>query len=153
MSGGFPADEFEISADPGRLDVGRIHRFLAESYWARDIPLEVLRTAISNSLCFGAYHRHDGQVGFARVVTDRATFAYLADFLIVDGYRGKGLAERLLGFVMAHPDLDVRRHLLSTRDAHGLYAKAGFGPLTNPDRTMEILRLDFYQRARRNDAT
>ncbi|WP_374685507.1 GNAT family N-acetyltransferase [Promineifilum sp.] len=127
----------EISTDPNRLDVGLIHHFLSEdSYWAQGRALEVTRRAIANSLCFGAY-RDGRQVGFARVVTDRATFAWLADVFVVEEERGLGVGKALLAAVLAHPELqEVRRMLLATRDAHTLYAQFGFRPLDSPDRFM-----------------
>jgi len=127
----------EISTDPDRLDVDLIHHFLSEhSYWARGRPLEVMRRAIANSICFGAYQ--DGrQVGFARVVTDRATFAWLADVFVVEEERGRGVGKALLAAVMEHPELQgLRRMFLATRDAHGLYAQFGFQPLDDQSRFM-----------------
>ncbi len=127
----------EISTARGRMDVSAIHTFLAEeSYWAKNIPREVVATAIEHSLCFGAF---DGQVqvGFARVVTDYATFAYLADVYVVASHRGRGISRRVMESVMAHPALQgLRRWHLVTRDAHGLYAAFGFAPLDVPERHM-----------------
>ena len=130
--------EIEISTDPQLLDVELICRWLAEeSYWAVGIPREVVQRAIANSLCFGAYL--DGQqVGLARVVTDRATFAWVADVFVLDGYRSRGYGKALVAAVLAHPDLQgLRRVMLATRDAHGLYAQYGFTPIP-PDRFMEV---------------
>jgi len=127
----------EISTDPNRLDVDMIHHFLSEhSYWARGRPPEVTRRAIAHSICFGAYQ--DGrQVGFARVVTDRATFAWLADVFVVEEERGRGVGKALLAAVMEHPELQgLRRMFLATRDAHGLYAQFGFQPLDDQSRFM-----------------
>ncbi len=135
-----------VDTDKSRLQLDVIHGFLAESYWAKGIPLEVLRRAIANSLCFGVY---DGerQVGFARVVTDCATFAYLADVFVLESHRGRGLAVRLMEAVTAHPQLHgLRRWVLVTRDAHGLYAKYGFTPLAAPERFMELHDPDVYAR-------
>jgi GNAT superfamily N-acetyltransferase len=139
------AMDYEISTDKGRLDRAAIHAFLAASYWSPGIPEAVVARAIEHSLCFGVFH--DGaQVGFARVVTDRATFGYLADVYLLEAHRGRGLARRLVGEILAHPDLQgLRRLLLATRDAHGLYAKFGFRPLAAPDRMMEIHRPDVYR--------
>jgi GNAT superfamily N-acetyltransferase len=125
--------DFLISTDPCLLDVGLIHDFLANrSYWATRRPLEVVQRSLENSLCFGLYER-GRQVGFARVVTDRATFAWLCDVFVLEEYRGRGLAKWLIESVMNHPDLrGLRRVLLGTRDAHGLYRRYGFTPLADP---------------------
>jgi GNAT superfamily N-acetyltransferase len=128
----------EISTDRHRLDLALIHEFLSSSYWAKDRPREVVERSIEHSLCFGAY---DGgrQVAFARLVTDRAVFAYLADVFVVPDHRGRGIAGLLLDAIFAHPELkDVRLFRLGTRDAHGLYAKYGFKPMLNPERSMEL---------------
>ena len=136
--------EYEISCDKERLDVDAIHAFLQRSYWSPGVPRNVVQRAISNSLCFGVY-QSAGQVGFARVVTDKATFAYLADVYILESHRGLGLGKKLLEFIMAHQDLQgLRRFMLATRDAHGLYAQFGFGPVATPERLMEILDPDVY---------
>ena len=137
----------EVDTDPARLDRDLIHRWLAgESYWAKDMPREVLDRAIGNSLCFGAY-LGDEQVGFARLVTDRATFAYLADVFVLEAHRGQGHAKTLMDAVMAHPEVQgLRRMMLVTRDAHGLYAQYGFTALAHPDRVMERHRPDVYRR-------
>jgi GNAT superfamily N-acetyltransferase len=131
--------EYEISTDPGRIDRDLVHRFLSrESYWARGIPRDVVDRCIDNSLCFGVY-RGSEQVGFARVVTDRAAIAYLGDVFIVAGHRRRGLGKRLVEVVMRHPDLQgLRRFMLGTEDAHSLYERFGFRPLAHPDRMMEI---------------
>jgi len=125
----------EISTDPARLDVAMIHRFLSErSYWAQGRPLDVVRRAIDNSLCFGAYL--DGQqVAFCRLVTDRATFAWLADVFVLEDVRGQGIGKALVAAALAHPDVQGARLLLATKDAHGLYAPYGFAPVA-PDRYM-----------------
>ena len=131
--------DYVISTDRQRLDVRAIHEFLAErSYWARGVALDTVEKSIAGSLPFGAY-RGDEQVGFARVVTDRATFAWLADVFILESERGSGLGKALIACVMDHPDVSgVRRHLLATRDAHGLYARYGFEPLERSERFMVI---------------
>ncbi len=133
-------EHLEISTEIGRLDVDVIHRFLSEeSYWARGRAREVVQQCIDNSICFGAYVAGQ-QVGFARVVTDRATFAWLADVFILDDYRGRGYGKTLVAAVLAHPDLQgLRRWLLATKDAHGLYAQNGFTPVP-PERFMERLK-------------
>lgn len=131
-------DGLLFSTDRARLDIDAIHGFLSrESYWVPDIRREFVERGIANSLCFGTYEG-DRQVAFARVVTDGAGFAYLCDVFVVQEARGRGLGKRLMDFVFAHPDLQrVRRFMLATRDAHGLYAQYGFTPLTHPHRFME----------------
>ena len=138
--------EYEISTDTHRLNVEVIHKFLAEdSYWSPGIPRSVVERAIGNSLCFGVYHRA-AQVGFARVVTDKSTFALLADLFILKAHRGKGLSKWLMHRVVGHEDLQgLRRLLLLTSDAHGLYRQFGFEQLGNPSRFMEVLRQDIYR--------
>lgn len=139
-------DDYLISTDPARLDVPFIHAFLSASYWAEDIPFETVRRSIENALPFGLYHGSD-QVGFARVITDRATFAYLGDVFVIDSERGRGLATWLMEAIVAHPDLQgLRRWVLLTRDAHGLYRKFGFTAVNAPDRYMEIWNPDVYRR-------
>jgi GNAT superfamily N-acetyltransferase len=142
-----PAD-YEISTDPHRLDVEVIHKFLAEeSYWSPGIPRSVVERGIENSLCFGVYHRA-AQIGFARIVTDKSTFALLADVFILKAHRGKGLSKGLMRCVVEHEDLQgLRRFLLLTSDAHGLYRQFGFKELGNPSRFMEVLRQDMYRAA------
>ena len=135
---------YEISCDPARLDIDAIHDFLAGSYWAAGIPRSVVERALANSLCFGVY-RDGQQVGLARVITDRATFAYLSDVYILPEHRGQSLAKRVLEEVIRHPELQgLRRMLLFTRDAHALYAKFGFKPLAHPERVMDLLDPDVY---------
>jgi GNAT superfamily N-acetyltransferase len=146
-------ENFSISTDKSKLDISVIHRFLSHSYWSENIPVEIIKKSIEGSMCFGLY---DGdkqtlpagrQVGFARMVTDKATFAYLADVFVLEEYRGKGLSRWLMEVILAHPDLQgLRRILLATRDAHGLYAKFGFTPLNNPDRFMHIHNPDVYKK-------
>jgi GNAT superfamily N-acetyltransferase len=136
--------DYEISFDASRIDVEAAHAFLSSTYWAPGIPLSVLRKAIDNSLCVAAFI--DGkQVAFARAVTDRATFAYIADVYVLDAHRGKGISRAMVSALLAHPELQgLRRLMLATRDAHGLYEKFGFGPLANPARMMEVHRPDVY---------
>jgi GNAT superfamily N-acetyltransferase len=135
-----------ISTDNQLLDIGLIHRFLAtESYWAAGIPLDVVRRSLEHSLNFGVYCEGQ-QVGFARLVTDYATFVYLADVFILAAWRGRGLATWLVEVITAHPDLQgMRRWLLFTKDAHDLYRKVGFAALRNPDRAMEKSLPDIYR--------
>lgn len=139
---------FSISTDPARLDRRLIHEFLRESYWARGIPREVVDRSIEGALCFGVFEGK-AQVGFARVVTDRATFAYLADVFILESHRGRGLAAWLMEAIRAHPELqELRRWILMTRDAHGLYEKFGFREIEDPRRCMEIVDREVYTRRR-----
>jgi len=128
---------YHISTDAAQLDISAIHAYLSQSYWAKRIPLATLCTAIDHSVCVGA-KLNGHQVGFARVVTDRATFAYVADVYVLDAHRGKGVARAMLSALFALPALQgLRRLLLITRDAHGLYAKLGFTALEQPARFME----------------
>lgn len=136
----------EITTDPSRLDIDLIYRYLAEeSYWARGIPPEIVRTALENSLCFSGFL--DGrQVGLARVITDRATFAYLADVFVLEAYRGRGFGKALVQAVVDYPELQgLRQMLLFTRDAHSLYALFGFRTPENPDRIMIRRIVESYQ--------
>lgn len=138
--------DYEIDTDPARLDVDAIHAFLHDSYWAEGIPRQLVCKSIEHALCYGVY-RGDTQVGFARVVTDYATFAYLADVFILEPHRGQGLSKWLLSCILAHPELGaLRAWMLATRDAHGLYARYGFRPLTQPDRFMRRVQPDAYRR-------
>ena len=124
----YTRDEYTISTDRARLDVDALHGFLVKSYWATGMQREALERAILNSLCFGVYHGTQ-QIGFARAITDLATYAYLADVFIVEAYRGRGLSKWLMECILAHPDLQgLRRFALFTRDAAGLYTQYGFGP-------------------------
>jgi len=137
----------EISTDPARLDIDLVHEFLNTSYWARGRRRSVVERSISNSLCFGAY-QNGCQVAFARVVSDRAVFAYLMDVFVVPEYRGQGISKALMRAVLDHPDLqNLRLFVLGTRDAHGLYAQFGFQPLVEPDRWMAIQDEDSDTRA------
>jgi N-acetylglutamate synthase-like GNAT family acetyltransferase len=138
--------EYEISTDTHRLNIQVIHNFLAEeSYWSPGIPRAIVERAIQNSLCFGVYLRTE-QVGFARVVTDKSTFALLADVFILSAHRGKGLSKWLMRCVVGHEDLQgLRRLLLLTSDAHSLYRQFGFKELGNSSRFMEVLRQDIYR--------
>jgi GNAT superfamily N-acetyltransferase len=140
--------DFQLSDDPARFDLARAHRWISrESYWAAGIPLETFRRACANSLTVGAYAASGEMTAMARVVTDRATFGWICDVFVDAGFRGHGLGKALMGYLKAHPDLQGFRRLhLATRDAHGLYAQYGFGPLTGPDRWMEIRDPDVYRR-------
>lgn len=135
-----------ISDDPVLLDLDVIHGFLSRSYWSPGIPRDLLRRAIEQSLSFGVYDARR-QVGFARAITDRATFAYLADVFILDSHQRRSLGKRLMHFIRSHPDLQgLRRWHLVTRDAHGLYGQFGFSRLSDPARHMEIFVPDAYTR-------
>ena len=138
-------DACVISTDPARLDRGVIHRFLADSYWARGIPRAVVDRSIDHSLPFGLFEANR-QVGFARVITDYATFAYLADVFVLESHRGRGLARWLTEVILSHPDLQgLRRWVLATRDAHALYRKVGFRDPEDPSRYMEIVNREVYR--------
>ncbi|MFN7876691.1 MAG: GNAT family N-acetyltransferase [Pirellula sp.] len=137
-------DDHLISCDTSKLDLAVVHGFLSTSYWSCGMPLDVLRRAIEGSLCFGLY-RGDAQVGFARVITDKATFAYLCDVFVLQAYRGKGLGRWLMDAIVSHPDLQgLRRFVLVTRDAHGLYEQFEFRPLARPEGYMEWHRPNIY---------
>lgn len=134
-----------ISDNLADIDLDVVHGFLStEAYWCRGVPRAVLEKAIAHSLCFSAFL--DGQqIGFARVVTDRATYAYLCDVFVLPGARGQGVSKAMMAAITAHPDLQgLRRFSLATADAHGLYARHGFEPLANPQRFMEIYRPGVY---------
>lgn len=137
--------EFTISTDKSRLDLDVIHKFLSEeSYWASNRSLERTVTAIDNSICYGVYHG-DRQIGFARVVTDKSTFAYIGDVFILNEFRGQGLSKWLMQVIVDHPELQgLRRWVLATKDAHGLYAQYEFAELRHPDRWMEKTAPDAY---------
>ena len=138
--------EFVVSDDPARLDLDLIHSFLRESYWAQDIPRDVLERGLRNSLCLGIYEG-GRQVGFGRAVTDRATYAYLADVFVIESHRGRGLAKLFMRALMAHPDLQgLRRWALVTRDAHELYRQFGFTSLARPELHMEIHHPHVYRK-------
>ena len=137
---------FTISTDRLKLDRGAIHDFLAGSYWAKGIPRDVVDRSIEESLCFGVF---DGerQVAFARVITDFATFGYLADVYVLESHRGRGLAKWLMESILAHPELQgLRRWMLVTRDAHPLYRKVGYRDLAHPERIMEMTFPGIYER-------
>lgn len=135
---------YYVSTDTSLLNIDVIHSYLARSYWAQGIPRSVVETCVAHSLCFGAYHNNE-QVGFARVVSDFSVFAYLADVFVLEEHRGKGVSKLIMEEVMKHPELrGLRRFMLVTRDAHGLYEKFGFTPVKNPDRIMEIVDPDIY---------
>ena len=138
--------EFLISTDRARLDLDVVHGFLTNCYWAKGIPKEVVRRSIQHALCFGIYDADGAQVGFARVVSDFATIAYLGDVFVLESHRGRGLSKWLMECVMAHPALQgLRRWILLTRDAHGLYSQFGFMPVKASERYMELHRAHIYE--------
>ena len=145
-------DTFTVTCDPAKLDLAVIAGFLASSYWARGIPADIVDKSLENSLCFAVL---DGerQIGFARVISDRATIALLNDVFILPEYRGRGLAKWLMECVVSHPDLQgLRRWVLATRDAHGLYKQFGFAPLKRPEVFMERHDPDVYTRGTKHDS-
>jgi GNAT superfamily N-acetyltransferase len=135
-----PGVSYEISTDHSRLDLPRVHRFLStEAYWSPGVGYETVERSVANSMPFGVYAADGSQVGFARVVTDRATFAWIADVYIEAGHRGHGLGKRLVASILEHPELQgLRRWLLATADAHGLYRQFGFGQVVNDERFMAL---------------
>ena len=137
--------EYTITTAKDRLNLDAIHGYLTTSYWSPGVPKETIERAIANSLCFGLFHGPH-QVGFARVITDKATFAYLSDVYVLEPHRGKGLSKWMLAVIRDHPELQgLRRFMLATSDAHGLYSQFGFTPLVNPSRMMEIVDADVYR--------
>jgi len=138
-------DDFIITTDKNRIDVTYVHWFLSHSYWAEAIPIETVQRSVDGSMCFSVIYLNH-QVGFARMITDNATFGYLADVFIDENFRGRGLSKWLLEVILNHPDLqDLRRLMLATRDAHELYSQFGFTQLTNTDRWMHIHNPDVYK--------
>jgi GNAT superfamily N-acetyltransferase len=139
--------DYEITCDKSRFDIEAIHGFLTQSYWSTGVPRTVIERAIENSLCFGLLLEGQ-QIGFARVITDKATFAYLADVYVLPQHRGKGLSLRLMEQIIRHPELQgLRRMLLVTQDAHSLYERFGFRSLAAPERVMEVHNPDVYRPA------
>ena len=138
-------NEFMISTDKSKLDIAVVHNYLCnESYWAKNITIDIVKKSIEKSFCFGLYHLNN-QVGFARVITDHATFGYLADVFILENYRGKGLSKLMMKSIMFHPELQgLRAWMLATRDAHTLYAQFGFNALDNPERFMRVSLFEEY---------
>ncbi|KKB78864.1 hypothetical protein VW35_10275 [Devosia soli] len=137
---------FAVSTDPQKIDIDYVHHYLSTlSYWAQGIPRDVVVRSIENSIAFGLYAETGAQVGFARVITDKATFAWLADVFVDPGMQGKGLGKGFLQTIFAHPDLQgLRRFMLVTADAHSLYSQYGFGTPPNPERLMAIVRSNLY---------
>jgi GNAT superfamily N-acetyltransferase len=141
-----------VSTDPARLDLETVHGFLTRSYWATGIPREIVERSIRHSICFGAF---DGgrQVGFARVISDRATFAYVSDVFVLDSHRGRGIGRQIMTAVTTHPELqNLRLWTLFTRDAHGLYRQVGFREARHPDRLMERRQPQPYRAGAGNGA-
>jgi GNAT superfamily N-acetyltransferase len=139
------AGSIVVTTDRSRLDLDVIHGFLTTSYWARGVPRETVARSMEHSLCFGAFDE-GRQVGFARVVSDRATFAYICDVFALESHRGSGVGKSLMAAIMSHPELQgLRRWTLFTRDAHGLYRQFGFGAAAHPERLMEVVDRDPYR--------
>ncbi len=137
-----------FDTDKQRLDRDMVYRYLSgESYWARGLPRDIFERSLDGALCIGGYDEHGQQVAFARVITDYATFAYLGDVFVLDSVRGQGVGKALMAYIQAHPQLqNLRRFMLATADAHGLYAQYGFTALGAPERIMEKVEPDIYQR-------
>lgn len=140
-------DNFTISTDKTRLNIEYIHEYLSNrSYWAENIPIHVVQKSIEGSICFGIFIEKK-QIGFARVITDMASFGYLADVFVDENYRGLGLSKWLMEVILSYPDLQgLRRFLLATRDAHGLYEQFGFSVLSFPEKWMHIHNPDVYKK-------
>ena len=143
MSYAVKKNNYLISTDKSKIDIDYVHGFLSQSYWSPGVDIQVVKKAMKGSLCFGMYDSSKqtlpggGQVGYARMITDKATFAYLADVFIDKNYQGKGLGKWLIEVILAHPDLrGLRRILLATKDAHKLYEQCGFTSINNPERYM-----------------
>lgn len=140
------SEGYYISTDPDKLQMSTIFNYLKHSYWAKDIPFEVVERAVKNSFGFGLY-LNVSQVGFARLITDFAVFAHLADVFILEEYRGKGLSKWLLHEITMHPKLKgLRKWTLATQDAHGLYRMFGFTDVKTPENNMELYNPDIYRR-------
>ena len=139
-----PPAGYELTSEPERIDVQAAHAYLARSYWSPGIPLAIVAKALANSICVAAFK--DGeQVGLARLVSDRATFAYLADVYVLETHRGQGLGRAMVARLQAHPELQgLRRWMLMTADAHGVYEALGWAPLAHPERAMERNFPDIY---------
>ena len=147
MSFNITRGAYRISDLRAELDLAAVHAWLTQSYWSPGIPITIVQRAIENSLCFGLYHE-GRQIGFARVVSDFATFGYLCDVYVLEDHRGQGLGKWLMQCIMQHPGLQgLRRFMLATRDAHGLYEQFEFSALGNPGRLMEIVKPDIYLQA------
>lgn len=146
-------DNYRITTRIDEFDFDVIYGFLSrEAYWCKGVPVNVVRKAVNNSLCFAVFNdgpRYSEQIGFARAITDKATFAYLADVFVLEPFRGRGISKWLIECVLSHPDLqELRRFVLATQDAHGLYKRYGFQPLTDPVMFMELHKPDIYLRGK-----
>lgn len=140
---------FKISTNPEDLDINLVYSFISNSYWAKNIPFEVFEKSLKNSLVFGAYSENNEQVGFARVITDKATFAYLSDVFVLENFRGLGISKLIMEAISQHEELQgLRRFMLATSDAHGLYAQFGFQSIANPEILMQIWQPTVYEQAR-----
>jgi GNAT superfamily N-acetyltransferase len=136
---------YTISTDSSRFDLEMVYDFLTHCYWAEGIPRDMVQRSVDNALCFGVF-AEEKQVGFARVITDRATYAYIGDVFILESHRGRGLSKLLMKAIMEHPELQgFRRWSLVTDDAHGLYKQFGFRPVKNPEKYMEIVHSSVYK--------
>jgi len=137
---------YKLSCKQEDMDVIAIHRYIAQSYWAKGIPLETMKKAIQHSLCFGLFTNTNEQIGFARMITDQSTFAYLSDVYVLEEHRGQGLSKWLLSEIIKHPNLQgLRRIALATSDAHGLYQQFGFQALGAPEKFMELHQPNIYK--------
>ncbi len=143
-------DGYFITTNKAKLQINRIHAFLTNSYWAKGISLELVKESINHSICFGLFH-HEKQIGLARMITDGITFGYLCDVYVEAEYRGQGLGKWLVETLFANPEFHrLRRSVLATSDAHGLYSQIGFNPVLKPEFLMERLNLDAYLKATSN---
>ena len=142
----YQRSSYFIYTDPAKADVAAVHKYLSEdSYWAENVPFEIVEKSLRNSLCFSLYDA-EKQIGLARIITDKATFAYLCDVYVLPEFRGQGLSKWLMECVKDHPDLqNLRRFMLATKDAHGLYTQFGFKPVAAPERLMEVVNRDIYK--------
>jgi GNAT superfamily N-acetyltransferase len=141
----FHKGNFTISTDKNKLQINVIHKFLSKTYWAKNIPVNIVQTSIENSLCYGVYSK-EMQIGFARIVTDYSTFAFLADVFILEEFRGKGLSKWLMNCILENIELrKIRGWLLKTADAHDLYKKFGFTAPARPERIMELKIIESYK--------
>lgn len=140
--------QYRVSTEPNDINIATVHKFLSDSYWAKSIPIDILRKAIANSLCFSVIFESGEQVeqiGFARMISDKATFAYLADVFVLQEHRGKGLSKLLIKSILEHSELQgLRRMLLATQDAHSLYQQFGFKALASPETFMELWKPNIY---------
>lgn len=137
---------YKASSEKKDMDLSVIHGYISRSYWAKNIPINTMKKAINNSLCFGVFTDSGQQVAFARMVTDSATFAYLADVFVLNEHRGKGISKWLMKIILENPNLQgIRRMALATSDAHGLYEQFGFKSLNSPESFMELHQPDVYK--------